>query len=106
MNSLDIILSEKIEELYPKCIGLFFKVRENQYFDKKKGIINEKRTISLIKRQSCTCPACEYVLETLSDYIQDGYNFSGNGLKADKIYKMKYQIDNEEGLEYFKFIEV
>lgn len=95
--STDITINHNI----PECKNLLFKVRENHYWDGK--AIHENRTIQLLKRKSCKCPNCEYVLkEVFPNIINDLYDFDGNNLVRDKIYKLVYTLD-EDGDCQFRF---
>jgi len=70
MKEYEHLYDFKIEELptleESVCTGLVFKGRINTFFDGKR--VTEKKTVSLLKRKSCTCPECSYILESLVDY--------------------------------------
>ncbi len=84
----------------PKCKGLIFKVTENMYWDGK--AINERRSIRLMKRKSCNCPACEFVVKEFLPELGRGYDFVGNDLITGKLYEMIYTLD-EDGECDFRF---
>lgn len=89
------------------CKGLIFKVIDNQYWDKYSCCIVTKRVLRLMKRASCNCPACSYIIkEAIEDCVNDLYDTVGKNLENGKSYKMKYFLDNEEGLVDFDWEEV
>ena len=88
----------------PKCKGLIFKVIDNMYWDGK--AIVEKRTLRLMKRKSCKCPSCEYVVkEFLPELGNMCYDFVSEGAVNGKLYELKYIINDDEEVD-FRFEEV
>ena len=85
----------------PSCKGLFFNITQNQYWDKEKACIYEKRSLRLLKRKSCRCPSCDYVIkECLPEVINDCNDFSGSELQPDRVYELIYDFGSGEDFEF------
>lgn len=59
--------AEDVEE----CTGLVFKGRTNTFLSSRGEYVYQERMLPL-KRKSCRCGHCGYILDSLSDFIESG----------------------------------
>lgn len=49
----------------PKCTKLIFKARESNYFNEKTFSFEHKQSFTLLKRDSCKCSDCMFLMDHL-----------------------------------------
>lgn len=54
-----------------KCSGVLFRGVQSQYFDKKTVSFKYQESFKLLKRSSCDCKECKYIIKCLEN---DGDN--------------------------------
>lgn len=91
-----------------KCTGLIFQGYESSWWCKKTKTMNHREGFRLLKKQSCKCRDCSYVLEDLDSYygeILSGSYWSKavgvNDVSRFERYKLIPSFDCE-GLEEFQ----
>lgn len=94
MKQQEIKLSElkTLPSDEPICTGLVFKSHVSTYFDGKK--MGERKSMNILKRKSCSCPECSFILEELGRYEFDATYSWLNGVEDDELYTIKPSYDN------------
>lgn len=105
---------EPVEKQYG-CTGLVFRSYKSTFFDK--GKISERKSLNLLKRKSCGCSECSFILEELSNFdFSCTYSWL-NEIEEGELYTLKpsYESDfdcyegSRSGFSYlsdFKFVKI
>lgn len=110
LAEMELQLSEEIA-VEPVCTGLLFRSRVSTYFDGKK--MGERKSLNILKRKSCRCPLCEFILSEMKEYdFSCTYSWL-NDIEDNQLYTVEPTIehvgdgyDADCGLTDFKFIKV
>lgn len=85
------------------CKGLVFKGTVSTFFSNNK--IQERKALTLLKRKSCSCPKCDFVLDQLKEF-DFGYSFSLlNEVEDGRLYKLIPSFDYDF-MEEFDLIQI
>ena len=62
-EKIELTLDEK--EVVFACTGLLFSIKNNQYFGKTMRTLTCKKTARILRRKSCSCSRCDYIIREL-----------------------------------------
>lgn len=85
------------------CTGLIFRGRVSVYYNQ--GEINYRSSVRLLKRESCSCQRCDWILKDgLPDFFSGWPDYHLDVSDGEK-YKLDADIDGEDGIEDIRFIK-
>lgn len=77
--------------------GLVFKGHKSTFFDGNQ--LGEKKSLRLLKRKSCRCPKCSFILEELKRYDFDCTNSFLNEVEEGDLFTLKPDIESDYDYE-------
>jgi len=88
-NSMELDL-ERIDKVKPKKEGLVFRYYENVYFNEKKMVLEEKKGMRLLKRESdmSSSPEMDFYLEMLHEYTGNCMSTGFGQMKDSHMYRL------------------
>jgi hypothetical protein len=82
----------------PTCQGgLIFRGHKSTFFDGKQ--LGEKKSLRLLKRRSCKCPECSFVLDSLKEYDFSCTTSFLNDVEEGDLFTLKPYIESDYDYE-------
>ena len=67
--SFDAYIRELDKGKDEPCSGLVFRYRENTFWDSLRNSLSIRKSLTLLKKRSCTCTTCLYNLDYMTEMV-------------------------------------